>query len=142
MENSKPFQIDLEELFPRNIQSLIQPRYSLLKEMNETKAKVVIVQLIKTIPNYQNKIKDLELILMICLYIENLKIMNSQNKKKKIDKTALFVNICHEIFDITPDSQEIIDLKSSAQFLIDHKKVVKFGFFFKKILTVKNYLKI
>ena len=54
----------------------------------------------------------------------------------------IFTNICHEIFDIAPDSQEIIDLKSSAQFLIDHKKVVKFGFFKNKFLTVKNCLKI
>ena len=110
--------------------------------MNETKSKAVIVSSIQQIPDYKHKIKDLELILMICLYIENLKIINSQNKIKKIDKTMLFVNICHEVFDITPDSQEIIDLKSSAQFLIDHKKVVKFGFLKKNYLTTKNYLKI
>jgi len=84
MENSKLSQLELEELFPKNIQSMIQPRYSLLKELNETKAKSVIVQLIKQIPNYENKIKDLELILMICLYIENLKIVNVNNIKKKL----------------------------------------------------------
>ena len=139
MENTKLTQIELEELFPKNIQSMIQPRYSLLKEMNETKAKTVIIQLIKQIPNYENKIKDLELILMICLYVENLKIVNSQNKKKKIDKAVLFVSICHELFNITPESQDMIDLKQSAQFLIDHKKVIKFGFLKKVFLTIKNY---
>ena len=142
MENSKASQIDLEELFPKNIQSMIQPRYSLLKEMNETKAKTVIIQLIKQIPNYQNKIKDLELILMICLYIENLKIVNSQNKIKKIEKNVLFISICHELFDITPDSQDMLDLRSSAQFLIDHKKVEKFSFFKNNYLSIKTYLKI
>ena len=81
---SKLSQIELDELFPKNIQSMIQPRYSLLKEINETKAKSVIIQLIKQIPNYENKIKDLELILMICLYIENLKIVNVNNIKKKL----------------------------------------------------------
>ena len=139
MENTKLTQIELEELFPKNIQSMIQPRYSLLKEMNETKAKTVIIQLIKQIPNYENKIKDLELILMICLYVENLKIVNSQNKKKKIDKAVLFVSICHELFNISPESQDMIDLKQSANFLIDHKKVVKFGYFKKVFLTIKTY---
>ena len=136
---SKLSQIELDELFPKNIQSMIQPRYSLLKEMNETKAKTVIIQLIKQIPNYENKIKDLEMILMIALYIENLKIVNSQNKKKKIDKAVLFVSICHELFNISPESQDMIDLKQSAQFLIDHKKVLKFSFFKKIYLTIKNY---
>ena len=139
MENSKLSQLELEELFPKNIQSMIQPRYSLLKEMNETKAKTVIIQLIKQIPNYENKIKDLEMILMICLYIENLKIVNSQNKKKKIDKAVLFVSICHELFNISPESGDMIDLKQSAQFLIDHKKVLKFGYCKKIYLTIKNY---
>ena len=136
---SKLSQIELDELFPKNIQSMIQPRYSLLKEMNETKAKTVIIQLIKQIPNYENKIKDLEMILMVCLYIENLKIVNSQNKKKKIDKSVLFVSICHELFNISPESQDMIDLKQSAQFLIDHKKVLKFGLLKKVFLTVKTY---
>ena len=136
---SKLSQIELEELFPKNIQSMIQPRYSLLKEMNESKAKTVIIQLIKQIPNYENKIKDLEMILMICLYIENLKIVNSQNKKRKIDKAVLFVSICHELFNISPESQDMTDLKQSAQFLIDHKKVVKFGYCKKIYLTIKNY---
>ena len=139
MENQKLSQLELEELFPKNIQSMIQPRYSLLKEMNETKAKSVIIQLIKQIPNYENKIKDLELILMICLYIENLKIVNVNNIKKKIDKSALFVSICHELFNISPDSQDMIDLKNSAQFLIDHKKVLKFGYVKKLFLTIKSY---
>ena len=139
MENSKLSQLELEELFPKNIQSMIQPRYSLLKEMNESKAKNVIIQLIKQIPNYENKIKDLELILMLCLYIENLKIVNVNNIKKKIDKSALFVSICHELFNISPDSQDMIDLKQSAQFLIDHKKVLKFGYVKKIFLTIKSY---
>ena len=139
MENQKLSQLELEELFPKNIQSMIQPRYSLLKELNETKAKSVIIQLIKQIPNYENKIKDLELILMICLYIENLKIVNVNNIKKKIDKSALFVSICHELFNISPDSQDMADLKNSAQFLIDHKKVLKFGYVKKLFLTIKSY---
>ena len=139
MENQKLSQLELEELFPKNIQSMIQPRYSLLKEMNETKAKSVIIQLIKQIPNYESKIKDLELILMICLYIENLKIVNVNNIKKKIDKSALFVSICHELFNISPDSQDMTDLKNSAQFLIDHKKVLKFGYVKKLFLTIKSY---
>ena len=140
MENSKINQLELEELFPKNIQAMIQPRYSLLKEMNESKAKNVIVALVKQIPNYQNKMKDLELILMICLYIENLKIIDTKTKKRKIDKDALFRTICHEVFNISPDSEEMSDLKQSAQFLIDHKKVIKFSFFKKLWLTLKMYL--
>ena len=140
MENSKINQLELEELFPKNIQAMIQPRYSLLKEMNESKAKNVIVALVKQIPNYQNKMKDLEVILMICLYIENLKIIDSKTKKKKIDKEALYKTICHEVFNIFPDSEEMNDLKKSATFLIDHKKVTKFSFFKKLWLTLKMYL--
>ena len=136
---SKLSQLELEELFPKNIQSMIQPKYSLLKEIKLSKAKNVIVALVKLIPNFQNKIKDLELILMICLYIENLKIVDSKDKKKKINKEALFVSICHELFNISPESQDMIDLKQSAQFLIDHKKVLKFGYCKKIYLTIKNY---
>ena len=139
MENQKLNPLELEELFPKNIQSMIQPRYSLLKELNETKAKSVIIQLIKQIPNYENKIKDLELILMICLYIENLKIVNVNNIKKKIDKQVLFISICHKLFNISPESQDMTDLKNSAQFLIDHKKVLKFGYVKKLFLTIKSY---
>lgn len=135
--NNKIDQIELEELFPKNIQAMIQPRYSLLKEINESKAKNIIVALAKQIPNFENKIKDLELILMICLYIENLKIVDTKNKKKKINKEALFMSISHEIFNISPDSQDMIDLKASAKFLIDHKKVEKFSTLKKIYLSLK-----
>ena len=108
--------------------------------MNESKAKNVIISLVQQIPNYQNKIKDLEVILMICLYIENLKIIDSKNKNKKINKDALFAMICHEVFNITPDSQDMIDLRQSAQFLIDHRKIVKFSFLIFFYLTLKMFL--
>ena len=137
MENNQINKIELDELFPKNIQAMIQPKYSLLKEINESKAKNIIVQLVKLIPNFQNKLKDLELILMICLYIENLKIVDSKNKKKKINKEALFVSICHELFNISPESQDMEDLKSSAQFLLDHKKVEKFNLLKKFYLSLK-----
>lgn len=140
MENNQISKIELDELFPKNIQCMIQPKYSLLKEINETKAKNIIVQLVKLVPNFQNKIKDLELILMICLYVENLKIVDSKNKKKKINKEALFVSICHELFNISPESQDMADLKSSAQFLLDHKKVEKFSTLKKFYLSLKMCL--
>jgi hypothetical protein len=133
-------QIELEQLFPKNIQAMIQPRYSLLKEINESKAKNIIVALAKNIPNFENKIKDLELILMICLYIENLKIVDTKNKKKKINKEGLFTSICHELFNISPDSQDMVDLKASAKFLIDHKKVEKFSTLKKIYLSAKMFL--
>ena len=135
--NNKIDQIELEELFPKNIQSMIQPKYSLLKELNESKAKNVIISLVKQIPNFENKIKDLELILMVCLYIENLKIVDTNNKKKKINKEALFTSICHELFNISPDSQDMVDLKASARFLLDHKKVEKFSALKKFYLSLK-----
>ena len=52
----------------------------------------------------------------------------------------MFVSICHELFNITPESQDMTDLKQSSQFLIDHKKVVKFGFLKNNYLTIKSYL--
>ena len=80
------------------------------------------------------------MILMICLYIENLKIVNSNDKKKKINKEGLFTSICHEVFNVSPDGQDMLDLKNSAKFLIDHKKIVKFSFLKNFYLTLKTFL--
>ena len=102
-ENSE---VSFDDVFPSNLQSLIQPKYSLLKELNESKAVSVICKLARQIPNYEKKINDLEFILMICQYIENLKIV-SQHKNKKVDKHAMLQTIFHILFNIAPNSEEI-----------------------------------
>ncbi len=102
-ENSE---VSFDDVFPSNLQSLIQPKYSLLKELNESKAVSVICKLARQIPNYEKKMNDLEFILMICQYIENLKIV-SQHKNKKVDKHAMLQTIFHILFNIAPNSEEI-----------------------------------
>ena len=61
-------------------------------------------------PFYEKKIHDLEFILMICQYIENLKIV-SQHKNKKVDKHAMLQTIFHILFNIDPNSEEIENRK-------------------------------
>ena len=80
---------------------------------------------------------DLEFILMICQYIENLKIV-SQHKNKKIDKQAMLQTIFHILFNIAPDSEEMQKVQSSVQFLINHKKVYRYSFFKRVFLSVVN----
>ena len=129
--------VSFEDVFPSNLQSLIQPKYSLLKELNESKAVSVICKLAKQIPFYEKKINDLEFILMICQYIENLKIV-SQHKNKKVDKHAMLQTIFHILFNIDPNSEEMQKVQDSVQFLINHKKVYRYSFFKRLFLSVVN----
>ena len=126
-----------EDVFPKNLQSLIQPKYSLLKELNESKAVSEICKLARQIPNYENKMNDLEFILMICQYIENLKIVSAQ-KTKKFGKEAMLQTIFHILFNIAPDSQEMKNVETSTQFLINHKKVYRYSFAKRIFLTTLN----
>ena len=130
-------EVTFEDVFPKNLQSLIQPKYSLLKELNESKAVSVICKLARQIPNYENKMHDLEFILMICQYIENLKIISSQ-KSKKFDKQAMLQTIFHILFNIAPDSQEMKNVETSTQFLINHKKVYRYSFAKRVFLSALN----
>ena len=102
----KKLEKKMHEVFSKNIQDYIQPRYSLVKEINEFKAVEVITALAKKVPNFETKLHDLKLLVLVCLYIENIKI-RSTNKAKKIDKDALVKSIYHNLFNIAPDSQEM-----------------------------------
>lgn len=130
-------EVNFDDVFPKNLQSLIQPKYSLLKEVNESKAVTVICKLARQIPNYETKIHDLEFILMICQYIENLKIVSSQ-KNKKVDKHLMLQTIIHNLFNISPDSEEMQKVETSVRFLINHKKFYRYSFAKRFFLSALN----
>jgi len=140
MESEKQI-LDLEmlEIFPKNIQDYIQPRYSLVKEINESKAVKIITTLAKKVPNYEKKLHDLELLILVCLYIENMKIRSS-HKSKKVDKKAVLTNIYHLLFNVLPDSEEMQKVYVNVEFLLNHNKIKKFTYVKKLFLSLKAYL--
>ena len=65
----KNLEKEMHEIFPKNIQDYIQPRYSLVKEINKCKAVTVITALAKQVPNFKNKLHDLELLVLVCMSV-------------------------------------------------------------------------
>ena len=129
----------MHEISPKSIQDYIQPRYSLLKEINECKAVEVITALAKRVPNFGKTLHDLELVILVCLYIENIKI-RSTNKAKKVDKEALVKNIYHNLFNTTPDCEEMSKVLEDIKFLINNKKIKSLVGIKSFFLTLKAYL--
>ena len=59
-----------------------------------------------------------ELIVIICSFVEQ---SINNNKKKKIDKKALVVDVFRQLYSLTPD--EIMSLVYTIQYLFDNKKI-------------------
>lgn len=99
-----------------------------LKFKNSLKSYVIyntlvenITKIIREIPNFDKLGKsNNELILLICNIIEN-KITN--NKKKKIDKKNLVLDVIHNLFCISADDRK--NIGEIIQFLFDNNKIKK-----------------
>lgn len=137
MEND----LEINDLFTKDIGMYIHPRYNLLKEITETRVSDIIVSVIKkTVSNYQLKLNDLELLLLVCNYIENMKIKRSN--KKKVNKIDIIKTIYHNLFNILFDSQEMLLVLKNVDFLNDSKKIKKISLFKKISLNLKKSLKL
>jgi len=99
-----------------------------LKFKNSLKSYVIyntlvedITKIIREIPNFDKLSKmNNELILLICNVIEN-KITN--NKKKKIDKKNLVIDVIHNLFCLSVDDRK--NIGEIIQFLNDNNKIKK-----------------
>lgn len=103
----------------------IKPQNGLYKDVKIAKVQTQILERITNLPEPIRRDKfNMELILMICLMIEQ-KIHNSGKKDKmKIDKLALAVQIMSSLFgNLRPD--DVKTITEHIEYLHDHGEIVK-----------------
>ena len=94
----------------------------------------IIVNDIKNIPQYQSLNKSIDLVLHICLLIENL--VNDNNIKGEPNfKLDMAVKIYEKLGNVKPDDKEF--LINSIKFLHSNGKIKKV----KKVIKVFNFVK-
>jgi hypothetical protein len=125
-ETTSKDEIDLimTKLFPSNIEQYIVPKYSLLKEIKASEGVKVIVAYLRKIPDVGKKKNDMEILLMACNFLENLKL----KKGETISKDEMLKMIYFQLFAVNPTSDEAVQLLTRVQFLKDHKKIRKIPF--------------
>ena len=92
--------------------------YSLLK---------LVTEKIRLIPNYEILKNEIELVLLVCNIIENIV---KKNKKTKIDKKQLVIDIFTTVFG---NQIDILSLKITIDFLFNNKLI--------KQISLKKYIK-
>lgn len=111
----------MSKLFPQNIADYIVPKYSLLKEIRASEGVKVIVAYLRKIPDISKKKNDMEILLMTCNFLENMKL----KKGETISKDDMLKSVYFQLFAIVPTSDEAIQLLTRVQFLKDHHKIRK-----------------
>lgn len=105
--------------------AFIKPKNGLWKEAKIAKVQAQILDRITSLPEVVRRDKfNMELILMICLCIEQ-KIDNSDKKDKlKIDKKVVAVQILQSLFgQLKPD--DIKTITDHIEYLHDHGEIVR-----------------
>jgi hypothetical protein len=105
--------------------AFIKPKNGLWKEAKIAKVQAQILDRITSLPEVIRRDKfNMELILMICLCIEQ-KIDNSDKKDKlKIDKKVVAVQIIQSLFgQLKPD--DIKTITDHIEYLHDHGEIVR-----------------
>lgn len=105
--------------------AFIKPQNGLWKEAKIAKVQTQILDRITSLPEIVRRDKfNMELILMICLCIEQ-KIDNSDKKDKlKIDKKLVAIQILQTLFgQLKPD--DIKTITDHIEYLHDHGEIVK-----------------
>jgi len=137
-ENSEIF---LSDLFDKNISDYIHPKFSLLKEIRETDASNIIVSIVKKVPGFESKLHDLEILCMVCNYIENMRI-KGKTRSKRPDKLNILKTIYHNLYSIDPNGDDMKKILTAVDFLINHKKVKKISMLKKILITLKRSVKL
>ena len=110
------------DLLPSYVNELVPKVHSVRKDCKSKQLVDYIVSDIKKIPNIAQKKNDIVIIQRICTLIENC-----VEKKDKINKLDLAVQICNLVFgQLTPD--EINVLKNGINFLCDSKGIMKISY--------------
>lgn len=103
----------------------IKPKNALWKEAKIAKVQTQILDRITNLPEAVRRDKfNMELILMICLMVEQ-KIDNSNKKdKQKIDKQLLVIQILQSLFgQLNPN--DIKTITGHIEYLHDHGEIIK-----------------
>lgn len=111
----------MSKLFPQNIADYIVPKYALLKEIKASEGVRVIVAYLRKIPDILKKKNDMEILLMACNFLENMKL----KKGETISKDEMLKMIYFQLFNVVPTSDEAVQLLTRVQFLKDHHKIRK-----------------
>ena len=119
--SKEELELIMTKLFPSNISDYIVPKYSLLKEIRASEGVKVIVAYLNKIPDILKKKNDMEILLMACNFLENMKL----KKGETISKDEMLKMIYFQLFQIPPTSDEAIQLLTRVQFLKDHHKIRK-----------------
>jgi transcription termination factor NusB len=122
---------DYNSLFP-DIGNLIKPKNSLLSDIKHNKLVEFIIKEIINIPDYQSFRLNLELIKLICNFIENKVV-----KKDNIDKKKVVTQSFIQLFKFTED--EVKTLDCFIEFLHKNKKIKKLGVLKKYVLPTANF---
>ena len=93
----------------------------------------LIVNRIRSLPNFMTYRQDPEVLLLVCSLIEHL--MDGD----KIDKEAMALDILNQIFCLTPEEIDLV--KTSIKFLLAHKRVKSLSSIYVGAKTVWAYLK-
>jgi hypothetical protein len=101
---------------------IISPKNHILKNWKTEEIKNQIIERIKQFPNYSQYKADVEFLLMVCNLVEYL-----VNKKDKISKKELLLEIYNNVFPLNPD--EVKNIEANVDFLWNNKKIKKVSFY-------------
>ena len=93
----------------------------------------LIVNRIRSLPNFMTYRQDQEVLLLICGLIEHLMAGD------KIDKEAMALDILNQIFALTPEEIDLV--KKSIKFLLAHKRVKSLSSIYVGAKSLLAYLK-
>jgi len=97
----------------------------------------IVVEQIKTIPQYERLARSIDLILQICQLLENLCYDNNV-KAEKGYKLDMAIKIYEKLFSTKPEDRDF--LIQSIKFLHSNNKIKRVKFYRKVIRYLKNVL--
>ena len=95
----------------------VQPKHKLKHLKNRSELFDAIVEKIVNLKEYSSLKFDNELLIFVCNCIEN----GLNNKKKKIDKKELCLEIYHKVFTMNEKEKE--QISNSIEFLCDNNMI-------------------
>jgi len=101
---------------------VVNLKNNLFKDAKASEVKDKIIERIKKLPNYTQYKSDVELLLLICNLLEYL-----INKKDKLDKKQLCLEIMNNLFVFSPD--ELKSIENNIEFLHSNKKIKKQSYY-------------
>ena len=115
------------------MEKLIPLKNNLLADQKYNDNVSLIVNRIRSLPNFMSYRQDQEVLLLVCGLIEHL------TAGDKIDKESMALDILNQIFCLTTDEIDLV--KKSIKFLLAHKRVKSLSSVYVGAKSVLAYLK-